>query len=194
MDYQTKKVCKYLILPLLLLTAAIYAGRVPGRADSRMHIEVYDMGSGKSELVRTYSGRKILIDGGSTNAVLRNIGQDLDFYDHALDLVILTTPDTAHVSGLIDVAKRYEIGRVLLPLAPKYNASYDEFVTMIGNRRIPTDYLKPGQRVWLDASTVLDIRSVTPFAARLTFGGAGLDLPPNETGRFVSDGKSLYKK
>jgi beta-lactamase superfamily II metal-dependent hydrolase len=195
MDHQTKTIIKYLIFPLVLLITVVYIALAQTKPDFLLHAYIYDLKSSKSALIETYAGQKILIDGGPTNEILKDIGQDLPFYDHKIDTIILTTPDTAHVSGLIDVVKRYEVRQVILNQATKYNGSYDEFVTLVGDKRIPVTYLKPAERIWFDRSTVLDVGSIgNQFSGQITFGQTHIELPLKDSGDFVSDSKTLYKK
>ena len=192
MDQSTKQIIKYLILPLFLLMVAVSVGSRQNREDYQLHTDVYNFGSSRAAYIRTYAGRQILIDGGPTNDILRKLGDDLPFYDHGLDAVILTVPDNAHVGGLVDVLRRYEVKQVFVAPAPKYNAAYDEFVTLVGNRHIPVTYLQAGQRLWLDSSTLIDIESTgNILMPHLKFGTVNVDF--TQDGQLTSDGRQVYR-
>lgn len=99
---------------LLALTAlAIWlAGR--GLPDGRLHVYFLDVGQGDAILVHAPDGRQLLIDGGpSPVALLGELGDTLPFWDHTLDLVVLTHPDADHMTGLIALPERYRIAQVL---------------------------------------------------------------------------------
>ena len=53
--------------------------------------------------IQTYQGNQILIDGGPSDSVLANLGQDMPFFDRTIDLMVLTHAHNDHVAGLIDV-------------------------------------------------------------------------------------------
>ena len=157
METQVKKLVWYLILPLALLTVIVCLALPWARPDFLLHINFYDVGQGSSVLVQTYLGRQVLINGGGTDTVLSDLGQDLPFYDHSLDLVIVTNPDASHLLGLIDVLKRYKIEKILLPSLAGNSAAYTEFMNLIASQRIEKIYAYEGQRIWLDEGTVFDV-------------------------------------
>jgi len=71
-----------------------------------------DVGQGDSQLI-DFCRVQILIDGGPDATVLRNLEKILAVSDRYLDLVILTHPQLDHFGGLIDVLKRYQVGKFL---------------------------------------------------------------------------------
>ena len=94
---------------LILATAAWRA--LP---DGRLHVHYLDVGLGDAVFVETPSGRQVLIDGGpSPTRLLSHLGQRMGFWDHSLDLVILSHPDDDVLAGLIPVLERYEVGGVI---------------------------------------------------------------------------------
>ena len=109
MESQTKKLLIYLILPLVLLAAVVLVATFESRPDFRMHLNFYDVGNSDATFIRTYQGRKIIIDGGSTDKVLAKLGSDLPFYDHSIDLLILDYPTSNEVTGLVNILKRYDV-------------------------------------------------------------------------------------
>ena len=74
----------------------------------------FDVGEGASTFIETPERFQVLIDGGPSSKVVTLLGQEMPFYDHFLDLVVLTHFDRDHLYGLLEVIKRYQIGRVLV--------------------------------------------------------------------------------
>lgn len=73
----------------------------------------FDVGQGDSELLN-FGTVQILIDGGPPNGkAVQNIERALGLEDRYIDLVILTHPHLDHFGGLIDILKRYEIGKII---------------------------------------------------------------------------------
>ncbi len=73
----------------------------------------FDVGQGDSELLN-FGAVQILIDGGPPNGkALKRIERALGLEDRYIDLVILTHPHLDHFGGLIDILKRYKIGKVI---------------------------------------------------------------------------------
>lgn len=157
MEKTPEKFLKYVSLPLFLATILAVVAYSNMRPDFLMHVSFYDVGQGDSIFIKTYMGNQILIDGGPTDKVLANLGDDLPFYDRTIDLIILTHPHADHVSGLVDVLKRYKVKMVLLPEVAFHSSAFDEFLKLVDEKRIPKIYARVGQRIFLDQGTVMDI-------------------------------------
>lgn len=103
----------------LVLAAIVlaYAVAVCWYFVSRPHyltVVVCDVGQGDAILIRTPSGKDILVDGGRTDAsVLACLGRHLPPWDRTLELVILSHGDADHVGGLPQVAARYRISQAV---------------------------------------------------------------------------------
>ena len=99
---------------LLILVAAVVWLAQRGLPDGRLHVFFLDVGQGDAILIQAPDGRQILVDGGpSPTALLNELGAALPFWDHSLDLVVLTHPDGDHITGLIPLLARYRVGQVL---------------------------------------------------------------------------------
>jgi competence protein ComEC len=72
-----------------------------------------DIGQGDSILIETPDGVQMLIDGGPDTSVLRELPAALPWFDRTLDVVLGTHPDKDHIAGLVDVLKRYTVGRII---------------------------------------------------------------------------------
>jgi competence protein ComEC len=82
--------------------------------DDRLHVYFLDVGQGDAILLQTPDGRQILIDGGpNPTALLSELSAVMPFWDRSLDLVVLTHPDSDHLTGLLAVLDRYQVARVL---------------------------------------------------------------------------------
>lgn len=100
---------------LIGLTAWVWVGILGTRtADSTLY--VLDVGQGDSQLIVLASedGKssvKILIDGGRDKTVLTALDEALGKLNNKyIDIVISTHTDLDHMGGLIEVARRYDIG------------------------------------------------------------------------------------
>ena len=103
-------------LPPLLLTATLTWSAALSAPDGLLHVTFLDVGQGDAVLVRSPSGRTMLVDGGpggeDTCTLVDNY---LPFWDRSLDVVVATHPHADHLAGLLTVAERYHIGVILQP-------------------------------------------------------------------------------
>ena len=117
-----------LALPALLTWMAVLSSPdsradagVFAAPDGRLTVEVFDVGQGDSILIRTPDGQKLLVDGGPDGEVVeQELGEALPFWDKKLDMVLLTHPDSDHLTGLLSVVERYDVGQVAeAPFEPR---------------------------------------------------------------------------
>lgn len=100
----------------LLLVVIILLGLVwfLGQKNNILEFIALDVGQGDAILIKTPYEQNILIDGGPDNSVIYRLGKNLPFYDRTIDLMVLTHPDPDHLTGLIEVLKRFKVKKVLL--------------------------------------------------------------------------------
>jgi len=78
--------------------------------DGRLHVAFLDVGQGDAILIRTPDGKSIVVDGGPRYTSLASaLGQRLPFWDNSLDLVVLTHPDSDHMTAAVQLFERYQV-------------------------------------------------------------------------------------
>jgi competence protein ComEC len=103
-----------------------------------------DVGQGDAIFVTTPSGEQILVDGGPSDQVLVELGNHMPFWDRSLDLVILSHPHADHLTGLIEVARRYRIGALWLSGAVHTTPEFLSWLETIRDRDIPVETVLAG--------------------------------------------------
>jgi len=106
-------------------------------APSRLEVDFLDVGQGDSILIKAPAGEKILIDGGPDNKVLEELGAHLSWRDKTFDLVILTHPHADHLTGLIEVLKRYQVKKIMLTGVAYDDQTYRHFLDLARQQKIP---------------------------------------------------------
>jgi len=122
-----------------------------------LRVTFFDVGQGDAILVRTPLGQNILIDGGPDRTILTKLGQSLPWYDHTIDLVVLTHPHADHLVGLLAVAQRYRLRRVLMTGVVHTSNEYAEWLNMLKNKRIPVTIAQAGQDIILPGPVILHL-------------------------------------
>ncbi len=99
-----------------------------GQPDGRLHVYFLDIGQGDGILIQTPSGRQLLIDGGSSPQQLAaELGTVMPFWDRAIDLVLMTHPDSDHMKAQSTLAERFAIDAALQTAASGVNPDADEW-------------------------------------------------------------------
>lgn len=78
-----------------------------------LEVTKFDVGKGSAILVRSPSGKTLLIDTGSDASILRALGVTLPMWQRKIDVVILTSTKSSSVGGLPDVQRRYHISQIM---------------------------------------------------------------------------------
>jgi len=116
------------VLFLLALAALLFAYRREKAAPrpAELSVAFLDVGQGDVIYAKSPYGQDILIDGGPDRSVAGELAQFMDFGDKTIDLMILTHPHDDHVTGLIEILKKYEVKKILytgvLHTAPNFFA------------------------------------------------------------------------
>lgn len=132
-----KKYQKYtlgvLVIGVVLLGFTFYSSR----SDGKLYVTFFNVGQGDSVLIKTPLGQKVLIDGGPDDKVLGELGKSLPFYDRTIDIVILSHPHADHLTGLVEVFKRYKIKLLVLTGIDYNTPEYSDFLEVSKNKNIP---------------------------------------------------------
>jgi competence protein ComEC len=141
-------------------------------------------------LIRTPSGRTMLIDGGSESG--NDIGYKLiePFLRrqgvNRIDVLVLTHPHADHMSGLPAVARDFRVGMVLEPGIPHPSKTYSDFLIAVRERGIP--YRKAARGQVLDLGDGTKAQVLNPPAERLV--GTEDDINGNSIVLRVTSGRS----
>ncbi len=158
MPQRLKNKLPYLILTALLLVAIFIWLAIWELAPSnKVKIDFLDVGQGSAVLILAPGNNQVLIDGGPSDAVLAKLGQSLPIFDRKIELLILTHPDSDHLSGLVEVLKRYEVGQILETGIVADSAEYQAWNNLIKVKNIPVVFAQAGDVVKIADNLLLKI-------------------------------------
>ena len=101
------------LLGVILLTIGVFSVAAV-RPTERLSVTVLDVGQGESILIQGPDRLTVLVDGGPNPATLvLELGQRLPHWQHSVDLIVLTHPDSDHLSGLMGLLERYDVDHVI---------------------------------------------------------------------------------
>lgn len=81
--------------------------------NQQLEVIFLDIGQGDAILIKTPGKQNILIDGGPDKSVVYKLDEYLPLHNRQIDLMTLTHPDNDHITGLVEVLKRFPVIRVL---------------------------------------------------------------------------------
>ncbi|PJE69855.1 hypothetical protein COU97_02895 [Candidatus Shapirobacteria bacterium CG10_big_fil_rev_8_21_14_0_10_48_15] len=116
---------RFCFISLALLAGLVWSA-VHQLPDNRLHLVFCDVGQGDA-ILAIHGSSQILIDGGPGNQVLTCLEEHLPFWDRRIEMVMLTHPEADHLTGLIEVAKRYEVGQFVVNALANDTAVFREW-------------------------------------------------------------------
>ncbi len=169
---------KKLVLAAASVLISLGGLLLSAQPDGLLHVYFLNVGRGSSVLLRTPSGKNILIDGGSKNTVLGELKSVLPFFGNTIDYLILTNPDRNHIEGLVYVLKRYPVRRVLLgKIMPKQKTFLtDAFLQTIKEKNIPSAIAGEKTSIQLEDGVAINILSANPIAVKVAYGKESMFL------------------
>ncbi|HEY3378561.1 MAG TPA: ComEC/Rec2 family competence protein [Armatimonadota bacterium] len=151
---------RYLLLVCLAVAIAAWACAA-SMLPRPLEVTAFDVGKGDAFLIRSPSGRTVLIDGGSSS--VPGVGAHvlapnlLLHHVRRLDAIILTHPDSDHVNGLADVVAALPVGMILDPELPSEGTEYRRLMELARDKAIPCYRVRAGARINLSAHTTLQV-------------------------------------
>ncbi len=157
--------------------------------DGDLHVVFLDVGEGDAILVKTPTGKRVLIDGGAdAPRTLAQLGRQFPFWDRHLDLVVLTSPDEERLQGLIAVLERYPVDYVVLSPEAGQSDTYAHWMDLVHARAPATVGVLAAEQVWdLDVGVTLEVlwpeaaAPPGPGVLRLVYGEMAILLPGDAT-------------
>ena len=125
---------------------------------------VFDVGQGDAIFIETKNKKQILIDGGPDKSILDKLDKQMGMNDNFIDIIILSHPHADHVSGLVEVLKRYEVGEIWLNGVVHSTSAYLEFLNLIKEKNIKLkNIFACGQNILTGCSDIIEIDEDTKF-------------------------------
>jgi competence protein ComEC len=89
--------------------------------------------------------------------VLSRLGRVMPFSDRTIELMVITHPHADHVSGLVEVLKRFRVEKVLVSNVAYPTATYGAFLEQLEQSGAEVIVPRLGQRIILDEKVSMDV-------------------------------------
>lgn len=119
-----------------------------------LEVNFFDVGQGDAIFIETPQRHQILIDGGPDSTILERLNQEMPFWDRNIDLIILTHPEADHLSGLLEVLKRYKIENILWTGVVRETAEYKEWKKLIKDEKAKIFIAQTDRKIILSISDI----------------------------------------
>jgi competence protein ComEC len=106
---------EYLLSALTVLNLVVWFAVYERRPTEILTVYFLDVGQGDAIFIDSPTHKQVLVDGGPDRKVLSELSKIMPFGDKSIDVVVATHPDADHITGLIDVMRRYEVGVFIEP-------------------------------------------------------------------------------
>lgn len=157
-----KRKIAYILILFLLILVIILSGRIIFEKETGIRVYFLDVGQGDATLI-VEGNKQLLIDGGpNREIILEKLGKIIPFWDREIEVVVATHPDSDHLSGLVDVLERYEVGLVLESGVEADSEVYRKFEEIISNKNIQKEFGREGMRINFGKEANLEVLS--PFS------------------------------
>ena len=120
------------------------------RQDDKLRIVMCDVGQGDAVLV-SWKSYQLLVDGGPDNSVLSCLGKNMGFWDRKIEVVVVTHPQADHMTGLIEVVERYEVGQLIAAKVVNDIPEFWRLRQVVEEKQVEVKELVKGDRLRLGA-------------------------------------------
>lgn len=131
--------------------------------EAALDLDFLDIGQGDAILVTTPSGRRLLVDTGPDETVLRQQLQEvLPQLQKHIDILLLSHSDKDHIGGAAMVLQEYTVGLVLVNQEAKTPPEMQAVLDTAAQMGVPVVRAHREQDIRLDDETLLDILTPPP--------------------------------
>ncbi len=115
MEFLRKHIGIAIVGALVIACVTIWSAALAQQPKGVLTFAVLDIGQGDSLYIEGPTGVEVVVDGGPDDSLLRQLPNVMPQFDRSLDAVIETHPDADHITGFIDLLKRYEVDNFIEP-------------------------------------------------------------------------------
>ena len=147
--------------------------------DDRVHVVICDVGQGDGIVIWRGSAQ-VVIDGGPNSKMIDCLSKFVSFWDRAIELVVLTHPEADHITGLVEVLGRYEVGQLVTSNVAKDTAVFRQFKQAVEESRVPVHIAMAGEEMRVNG---LEFKVINPqqIEDERVLGARAMEEGVNET-------------
>lgn len=142
---------------LLFVNLAVlgYFFLIAAPPEDNLRVIFLDIGQGDAALIQTPGGHNILVDGGPDKNIIYKLDKYIPINNRKIDLMVLTHFGLDHLSGLVEVLKRYPVKQVAGNGLKDFTSAALEWGETVKQKNIPQQTVDAPQQIALDNKEVL---------------------------------------
>lgn len=148
----TKKII-FIITTILILNFYYFYEK----NDKLLNLIFINVGQGDAILIKSPSGKNILIDGGPDSDLTEKISKFIAYRNNKIDLIIITHPHRDHYYGLISVIKKYKTKKIIYSGVDVNLADYKYMKKIISDNSLELIGPKTGEKYEIDENVFFQI-------------------------------------
>ena len=147
------------LAPAVGLAALLWAA-VVALPDDRLRVSFVDVGQGDGVFIAMPGGQQVIVDGGPDPVrMVQLVGERMPFQDRTIELVVLTHLHRDHVTGLVEVLRRYDVPVVLERSVELDSASYESWRKAVSDEGAEVVQAEAGQVIAFGGGSRIEVVS-----------------------------------
>lgn len=132
--------------------------------DIALQVVTLNIGQGDAIYIRTPQGNDILVDGGPDRTVLTELGAVMPPFDHTIEYVIATHPDSDHIAGLMEVTDGYTVENLITNGHGKETNVFQQFTAWMRSQKLTPLIVRRGDRISIESDVWFEVLAPTDQA------------------------------
>jgi competence protein ComEC len=155
------KQSSFILLSLLILNVLVFPFVIFLSFGAYLEVSFFDIGQGDSIFIEIPGDYQVLIDGGpSYSKVLDSLSSEMPFNDKEIDLVVLSHPESDHMTGLLSVLENYKVDNILWTGIEKDGEKFEAWKRMIKEEGANIYYANLGDKIIM-GDVIMEV--ISPF-------------------------------
>lgn len=101
-------------------------------------------------LIKTPEDKIILIDWWVWDEMVSKISKKMWFFERKVDYIFVSHYDSDHISWLISIIRKFQIGKIFILKYEKNSPYFDEFMKILNNRKINFEFYSDSKNFFIE--------------------------------------------
>lgn len=125
--------------------------------DGKLHVIFCNVGQGDGILIKSPSGKLVMVDAGPDESMLTCLSDNTAFWQHTIDLFILTHPHSDHFMGVFSVFPNYTVKSYVSEMLANRSVNFTELMKSLEKEGTKTGFVKRGNVIDLSDGVKLTV-------------------------------------